>query len=173
MVYNQNMGIPRVTNPQAKSFIEAFLANRLINREIYKRVPEDQFDYRMVNTPNRKSDSPRESLGHQIGVQKDYMNGVIHGELSFVSGDDKALKALSKTELLNKLGEIDEGLVELLSKSDIGERTIKVPWSKTPIPAISSLWAMNSHEILHTGWNLALMDHLDIDRFPALKEMWG
>lgn len=80
------MVISKITDPQAKAFIEQFLRDREINKEFYKRVPEDKFDFRMVNTPQRKSDS---------------------------------------------------------------------------------------HEILHQGWNLAIMDHLAIERFPALQEMWG
>lgn len=167
------MNITKITDPEAKRFILQFSTDRAINREYYERVPEVKFDYRMVDTPERKSDSPRESLGHQIGVQNDYMNGVISGTLAFKSGDDKQLKSLPKAELLQKLQEADQRLLELLSDPDIGNKKIKVPWSETPIPAIVSLWAMDSHEILHTGWNLAVMDHLNIERFPTLKEMWG
>jgi len=77
------MDIPKITDPQAKAFIEQFLRDREINREFYKRVPEDKFDFRMVNTPQRKSDSPRESLAHQIDTTRDYINGVKTGVLQF------------------------------------------------------------------------------------------
>ena len=105
----------------------------------------------MVDSPQRKSDSPRESLAHQIGVQNDYLNGVITGTLAFNSGDDKLLKSLTKAELLEKLQEVDRKLIDLLSEPDIGKRKVKVPWIEAPIPAITSLWALDSHEILHTG----------------------
>lgn len=163
----------QITDPEAKRFAISFLQDRAINREYYERVPEDKFDFRMVDTPSRKADSPRESLGHQIGVQHDYMNGITSGTLSFESGDDKQLKKLSKNELLKKLQEADEKLIKILSNSEIGNKKVKVPWSDTPIPAIASLWALDSHEILHTGWNLAVMDHLNIERFDNLKRVWG
>lgn len=168
-----NMDITKITDPEAKRFIQQFLTDRAINKEYYERVPEDKFGYRMVDTPERKSDSPRESLGHQIGVQNDYMSGIVTGTLTFKSGDDKQLKSLGKTELLKKLQEVDQKLIGLLSDPEIGNKKVKVPWSETPIPAIASLWAMDSHEILHTGWNLAVMDHLNIERFPTLKRIWG
>lgn len=98
------MNISTITHPEAKRFLESFLGNREINKEYYKRVPEDKYDFRMVDTPERK---------------------------------------------------------------------VKAPWSSNPIPAIASLWGLDYHEVLHMGWNLAVMDHLNIHRFPALKEMWG
>ncbi|KKQ74534.1 MAG: hypothetical protein US96_C0030G0014 [Candidatus Woesebacteria bacterium GW2011_GWB1_38_5b] len=167
------MDISKITNTEANKFATSFFQDRAINREYYKRVPEGKFDFRMVDTPEKKSDSPRDSLGHQIGVQHDYMNGVTSGTLSFESGDDKQLKKLSKYELLKRLQEADEKLIEILSDPDIGIKKVKVPWSDTPIPAIASLWAMDSHEILHTGWNLAVMDHLNMERFDSLKRIWG
>lgn len=167
------LDISKVTNSEAKKFITAFFANRAINREYYEIVPEERFDYRMVDNSAQKSDSPRESLGHQIGVQQDYMNGVITGVLKFETGDDKKLKGLSKAELLKKLTEVDEKLVEILSDKNIDNKTVKTSWSKTPISVVSSLWGLDSHEILHTGWNLAVMDHLNIKRFDSLKNIWG
>lgn len=113
------------------------------------------------------------SLGHQIGVQNDYMAGVKSGTLVFRSGDDKKLKSLTKTELLQRLRDVDHKLVELLSNPNIGDKKVKVPWSDTPTPAISSLWGLDSHEILHLGWNLAIMDHLGIERFESLRQRWG
>lgn len=169
------MVISRITDPQAKAFIEQFLKDREINREFYKRVPEDKFDFRMVDTPKRKSDSPRESLVHQVDTTRDYINGVKTGILQFgIKYDDLAEpQKLSKEDLLAKLEESERELIEILCDPEIGKKKVKVPWSNEPIPAISSLWALDSHEILHQGWNLAIMDHLNIERFSALKRMWG
>jgi len=169
------MDTTKITDPEGKRFIQQFFSDRTINREFYERVPENKFDYRMVDTPQRKSDSPRESLAHQIDTERDYINGVKTGELHFgvVYDDLKTPNALSKTQLLQKLQEEDEELIKVLSNPDIANKRVKVPWSETSIPAIASLWAMDSHEILHTGWNLAVMDHLNIERFPALKQIWG
>ena len=169
------MDISKITNPQAKMFIETFLANRNINREFYKRVPEDNFDFRMVDTPKRKSDSPRESLIHQIDATRDYINGVRTGVLLFDNKYDDldSPEKLSKTELLKKLEETEQELVEVVADPEIGGKKVKVPWSNKPVSAIDSLWGLDSHEVLHTGWNLAIMDHLGIKRFSALKRTWG
>ncbi len=59
------MDTSKIINPEAKRFINAFFANRAINREYYELVLEEQYDYRMVDTAERKSDSPEESLAHQ------------------------------------------------------------------------------------------------------------
>lgn len=169
------MDITKIKDPQAKAFIDQFLRDREINKEFYKRVPEDKFDYRMVDTPERKSDSPRESLAHQVDTTRDYINGVKTGVLKFriEYADLTELHKLTKDELLEKLEETEEELTEILSDPGISDKKVKVPWSKELIPAISSLWGLDSHEILHQGWNLAIMDHLNIERFPALKAMWG
>lgn len=175
VIISKDMDLSKITNPEAKRFINAFFADREINCEFYKRVPEDKFDYRMVDTKERKSDSPRESLVHQIDTQRDYVNAIKTGKLEFgVKYDDlKNPQKLSKQELLKKLEKEDQRLVSLLENEGNCKKLVKVPWSQTPIPVVSMLWALDSHEILHTGWNLALMDHLNIERFPALKRMWG
>lgn len=169
------MDISKIANPAAKMFIDTFLANRNINKEFYNLVPEDKLDFRMVDIPQIKSDSPRESLIHQIDTTRDYLNGVTSGVLQFDNQyEDLHLpKKLTKSDLLKKLGETEKELIDVLSDPKISNKKVKVPWSKEPIPAIDSLWGLNSHEVLHTGWNLAVMDHLNIERFPALKRMWG
>lgn len=169
------MDISKIKDPQAKTFIEQFLRDREINREFYKRVPEDKFDFRMVDTSQRKSDSPRESLAHQIDTTRDYINGVKIGILQFgVKYEDLAEpQKLTKNELLRKLEESEKELIEILSDPDIANKKVKAPWSKELIPAVSALWSLATHEVLHQGWNLAIMDHLNIERFSALKAMWG
>jgi uncharacterized damage-inducible protein DinB len=71
----------RVTNPQARFFLEEFFTNREINREVYQRIPEEKFDFRMVETRKRKSDSPRKSLAHQVNVQRAYTKAAETGRL--------------------------------------------------------------------------------------------
>ena len=36
-----------------------------------------------------------------------------------------------------------------------------------------AIFLLRDHDILHVGWNLSLMDHLDMERFPSLREYWG
>lgn len=135
------MNLSKITDPQAKAFIEQFLRDREINKEFFKRVPEEKFDFRIVETPKRKSDSVRESLAHQIDTTRDYINGVKTGILKFgIQYEDLIdIKKLSKKELLKKLEETEEELIEILSDPKISEKKVKVPWSKKPIPSVSCL----------------------------------
>ena len=38
---------------------------------------------------------------------------------------------------------------------------------------IDLLFFLRDHEILHIGWNLAVMDYLDLPRYPSLIQYWG
>lgn len=167
------MDFSRVTNPKAIDFLKSFFGHREINREFYKRVPEEKFDFRMVDTPERKSDSVRESLAHQINVQRTYMMAVEKGELRFGDYYNQQLKTESKEDLLKELETADKELINMLADKENLNKQIVVPWSKEPINMIDMFWGLNEHEILHTGWNIAIMDHLNVERFPALKNMWG
>lgn len=163
----------KVKDPEARNFLSTFFLNRGINREYYERVPEEKFDFRMVATPTRKSDTPRESLAHQSNVQRTYMMAVETGELEFGAYYDEGLKIKSKAELLSELERADIQLVELLSREENLTKKIVVPWDVGGLGTVAMFWSLNAHEVLHTGWNLALMEHLDIERFPALRAMWG
>ncbi len=172
---DNNLSLEKVTNPEAKRFLLQFLSDREINRDFYQLVPEEKFDFRMIDTSNRKSDSPRESITHQIDTTRDYINGVKTGVLKFriIYEDLTNPQKLSKDQLLEKLEQTAEELITLLADEGIENIKVQVPWSKESLPAISSLWGLNDHEILHQGWNLAIMDHLSIPRFPSLQRMWG
>ena len=169
------MDISKITNPEVKAFLAQFARDRGVNTEYYKRVPEDKLDFRMVDTPERKSDSPRESMIHQIATTRKYIDGAKSGVLRFdiQYNDLVESQKLTKEDLLQLLQKTEEDLVEVLADPEIGNKKARVPWSDSPIPAVAALWGLDSHEILHQGWNLALMDHLNIERFPALKEIWG
>lgn len=155
--------------------IKSFLASRNINKEFFNQVPEDKFDFRIVNSSYRKSDSVRESLVHQIDTTRDYINGIKTGVLKFDNKYEDLVQPdkLSKAELLIKLEETEEELINVLVYPKTTGQKVKVPWSNKQITLFACLCDLNSHEVLHTGWNLAVMDHLNIRRFAALKKMWG
>ena len=165
--------ISQVTHPEAIRFLNTYLLNRAINREFYELVQEEQYDYRMVDTTKRKSDSIRESIVHQICVQRTYLQAIEIGALDFKGYINATLHEMSKSELLQELDTADQELIEYLAQSDVPDRKVNVPWSKEPIPVVRMLWGLDSHEVLHTGWNIAVMDHLNINRFQLLQEMWG
>ena len=164
-----------LSQPEVQRALSSFLSDRRVNREFYERVPEDRFDYRMVDTPSRRSDTPRESLAHQIRVQREYLRAMQTGKLEFgaLSGAEAGLRLLSKTALLRELKAAEDELARTLAEGDALSRQIEVPWSGEKQSILSVLEALHFHEVLHTGWNLAIMDHLDMERYPALREVWG
>lgn len=80
---------------------------------------------------------------------------------------------MPKEYLLAELTKRDEELIAFLSDGKNLGKKVQVEWSDTPVSVLSYLWAMNDHEILHNGWNLALMDALNISRFDELVRVWG
>jgi len=154
---------------EAQVFLNAFTTNRKINCEFYERVSEDDFDFRITE----RSDSVRESLAHQINVEKAYLAAIVTGELIFRKSYDESLKHADKEFLLFRLDSLDKELAQLLSDEATYTKQAKTPWAPEGMPVPEMLWGLNNHEILHTGWNLAVMDHLGIERFPSLKKMWG
>ncbi|MDD3647531.1 MAG: hypothetical protein PHS44_03480 [Candidatus Dojkabacteria bacterium] len=167
------MDTSKVKNPEALRFLQNFFIHRYVNRGFYQRVQEKDFDFRMVDNSCIGSDSIRESLAHQISVQRNYLVAVRKGELVYGAYRNKALINMSKEDLLKELEKSDKELVKTLSSLEIENLKIKVRWSTDPIPVVRMFWAMYEHEIFHTGWNVAVMDHLGMKRFPALKKVWG
>jgi hypothetical protein len=168
----------KITSPEARNFWWRFMLNREGNREFYRRVPAEKLDDRLVDTKARRSDSPRESLLHQLYVVRNYVYSVKTGVMQWGPLRERllmapALATWGKRRLLAEMERTERELVELLSLPDIEARTVKVPWRDEPLPALRLLDGLNDHEILHTGWNLALMDHLQIERYPALSRLWG
>jgi hypothetical protein len=168
----------KITSQEAKRFLWRFMLNREVNREFYRRVPAEKLDYRMVDTKTRRSDSPRESLLHQLYVVRNYVYSVKTREMRW--GPEReallmvpALATWDKQRLLAEMDRTERELVDLLSLPDIDERAVRVAWREEPLPALRLLEGLNDHEILHTGWNLALMDHLQMERYPALRNLWG
>jgi len=178
-IYNQKVQIikQKVSNPQALDFINTFLLHRDINREYFLLIPEDKLDVHLVDNEKVQSDSPRKNLVHQIDTTRDYINGILKKELLFRRYEEytdlQNPKTLTKNQLIEKLDQSTLWLIDVLQQKNIDQIMVKVPWSVKPIPALQMIWGLNNHEILHTGWNLAYMDFLEIPRFPKLKAMWG
>lgn len=172
------MDISRIKHPEVKRFLTVFLSDRQINKEIFNRIPEDKFDFRMVDTPARRSDSPRESIVHLIYITRNHVHSIKTGILEWSNAAHLELmdgrdRTKSKEKLIGLLDQTEHALIEALSDRSFEAQRIKVDWSSHPVPALMSLWSLDRHEILHQGWNLAIIDHLGIDRFPELKQMWG
>ena len=162
-----------IANPQVRFFYSLYWPQRRILYDFYALLPEEQYDYRMVDTPGRKSDTPRESLAHILYVQLVYFYGVKTGKLEFKSMGVEYYRELTKDQLLAELGRIDQEMLAYLTAETFdSDRRVAVFWGGE-MNAVDVLYFLRDHDILHIGWNLALMDHLNIPRFESLIQYWG
>lgn len=127
----------------------------------------------MVDAPERRADSPRESLAHILYVQLVYINGVRSGSAAFGPMGVDHYPQLSRDRLLAELERIEREMYAYLTSAEFDPgRPVKVFWGGT-MDAIDVLYFLRNHDILHVGWNLAVMDHLKVPRFESLAEYWG
>ncbi len=167
------LGIDSIKNPQVRNFYSLWWPQHQIIYDFFARLTEEQFDYRMVDTPDRKSDTPRESLAHILYVQLVYFNGVKTGKLEFKSMGVEHYREMTKGQLLAELGRIDQEMLAYLTAETFdSRRRVAVFWGDA-MNAVDVLYFLRDHDILHIGWNLALMDHLSVPRFESLIQYWG
>jgi hypothetical protein len=102
------INLSSIQNLQVRTFYALYWPQHQIIIDFFNRLPEEQFDFRMVDAPARKAETPRESLAHII-----YVN------------------------------------------------------------LMDVLFFLRDHDILHVGWNLAYMDHLNLPQFDSLIQYWG
>ena len=151
---------------EARSFYHIYLSQRRILADFYTLLPEESYDYRMVDG----ADTPRESFVHILATHYQYLEGIRTGRLTFSEVD--APSDAAKAALLAKLDRIEEEMWDHLSGAGFDpDAAIEAPWGE--MRAGDAIFLLRDHDILHVGWNLALMDHLDMERFPSLREHWG
>jgi uncharacterized damage-inducible protein DinB len=162
-----------IANPQVRQFYAMYWPQHQILVDYFTVLSEEQYDYRMVDTPARRSDTPRESLAHILYVDLVYLNGVRTGVLEFKSMGVEHYARLPRAQLLAEMERIDsETLATLTAESFDPRRPVRVFWGGD-LGALDVLYFLRDHDILHVGWNLALMDHLNIPRFESLVGYWG
>lgn len=123
--------------------------------------------------PSARPNSPRESLAHILYVQLVYWNAMATGALEFKSMASEHYVHLSKPALLAEWERIDREMFAFLTSPGFNsDSQVVVPWGGK-MNAVDLLFFLRDHEILHIGWNLALMDHLNIARYPSLVQYWG
>jgi hypothetical protein len=161
-----------IADPEARNAYAVFLPQRQLIRDFYELLPDDRFDFRMVDTPTRRSDSPRESLIHIIETQLAYFGGMTDKKLAFGSVDAEPFRAMTRRQLLDELERIDQRVFDHIADPAFDPNAaVQAPWGV--MRAVDLLFVMRDHDILHVGWNLALMDHLGMPRFDSLKQYWG
>jgi len=167
------LDLSSIQDPRVQAFYSLYWPQHQIMVDFFTRLAEEQFDYRMVDTPERKSDTPRESLAHILYVQLVYLNGVKMGKLEFKSMGTEHYREMTKAQLLAEMERIDaETFAYLTAEPFDSNRTVDVPWGGE-MNAVDVLFFLRDHDILHIGWNLALMDHLNVPRFGSLIQYWG
>ena len=167
------LDISSINNPQVRVFYSLWWPQRQVIYDFFTRLTEEQFDYRMVDTPARKADTPRESLAHILYVQLVYFNGVKTGKLEFRSMGVEHYREMTKEQLLAEMERIDAEMIAYLTAETFdSDRRVAVFWGGE-MNAVDVLYFLRDHDILHIGWNLALMDHLSIPRFESLIQYWG
>jgi uncharacterized damage-inducible protein DinB len=165
--------ITSIKNLQVRAFYSLWWPQHQVIYDFFTRLTEEQFDYRMVDTPGRKSDTPRESLAHILYVELVYLNGVKTGKLEFKSMGVEHCGTMTKGQLLAEWERIDEEMFTYLTAETFdSQSTVDVPWGGK-MNAVDVLFFLRDHDILHIGWNLALMDHLNVPRFESLIQYWG
>jgi uncharacterized damage-inducible protein DinB len=164
--------IETISDAGVRQFFQAYLPHRQIIRDFYQLLPDDKLDYRMVDTSERRSDSPRESLVHILETQLAYFDGIRSGNLSFDSMGAERYQAVSKQQLLDELAAVDEEIYRYATSAEFDAAgRIETSWGDET--ALSVLHLVRDHDILHAGWNLALMDHLGLERYQSLTDIWG
>jgi len=167
------IGIDSIGNPQVRQFYALYWPQREIICDFFSRLTEKQFDYRMVDTPERKSDTARESLAHILYVQLVYWNGVKTGTLEFKSMGVEHYWNMTKGQLLAEMERIDQEMFSYLTAETFDSSSCVAVFWGGEMNAVDVLYFLRDHTILHIGWNLALMDQLNIPRFDSLIQYWG
>jgi hypothetical protein len=127
----------------------------------------------MKESDSRKTDTPRESLAHILHFQLINLNGMKAGKLVYESQNVDHYWKISRKELIAEMERIDGELFEYLTDEDFNKDTpIITPWGGE-WSCLDILSSLRDHDILHIGWNLALMDFLDMPRFASLAAYWG
>ncbi len=163
-VHSIDPGLAR--SSEARGFYYIYLPQRRILADFYTLLPEESYDYRMVD----RADTPRESLLHILATHYQYLEGIRTGRLTFP--EVGAPSDTTKAALLAGMDRIEEETWDFLSSASFDpDATVEAPWGK--MRAGDAIFLLRDHDILHVGWNLALMDHLNMERFPSLREHWG
>ncbi len=165
--------ITSIKNQSVQAFYSLYWPQHQILMDFFNLLPEEQYDYRMVDTPQQKSETPRESLAHIIHVQWVYLNGIKTGTLDFNSISIEPFNKLTKADLQAEWERCDKEIYAFLTAEAFDSTsTVHVPWGGS-MNGLDLLFFLRDHDILHIGWNLAYMDLLDLPRYTSLIQYWG
>jgi hypothetical protein len=106
-------------------------------------------------------------------VELVYFAGTKTGKLEFKDMGVEHYKTLSKDQLLSEVERIDQEMFAYLTGDSFDSSSqVEVPWG-SKMNVVDVLFFLRDHDILHVGWNLAVMDAVNMARYPALIQYWG
>ncbi len=167
------ISIDSIKDSRVRVFYSLYWPQHRIIVDFFTALGEENYDYYMVNRPQRKSSTPRQSLAHILNVQDIYFNAAKTRKLVFDSPGLATYKTMTKAALIDRLRTVDQEMYDYLTSGEFDSAsTTVVPWGK-PMNTVDVLFFLRDHDILHIGWNLAYMDHLEVPRFESLVRYWG
>jgi uncharacterized damage-inducible protein DinB len=167
------IAIASIKNPQVRQFYALYWPQHQIICDFYTRLADEQFDTCLADSPGKKSDTPRQSLAHILYVQLVYLNAAQTGVLEFKSMGTEQYARMTKDQLLAELERVDQEIYShLTAEAFDSSRLVTVPWGGQ-MNVVDLLFFLRDHDILHIGWNLALMDAVNMPRFESLIMYWG
>ncbi len=167
------LDVNTLKDARVRTFYALYWPQHQIIVDFFTRLDETHYDTRLVDTPGRKSDSPRESLAHILYVQLVYLNGLKTGKLEYKSMGTEHFNRSSKTQLLAEMDRIDQDLADTLTADTFdSSASMEVFWGGQ-MNVLDVLFFLRDHDILHIGWNLTYMDMFDMPRYDSLIHYWG
>jgi hypothetical protein len=167
------MSLERIKDDRVRSSFGHYLIQRSILRDFFNNLSDDDYDFRMLENENRKADTPRESLAHTLHFQLINFSALKTGKLEYKSQGVDHYWKISRSELIAEMERIERLFFEFLTAEDFNENAIIItPWGEQ-WNCLDILSGLRDHDILHIGWNLALMDFLDMPRYASLANYWG
>lgn len=164
--------VDAIQNERVRFYYRVYLMQRGILRDFFVTLPDEHYDFRMVDRETRKADSPRESLAHILHVQLNYLNAMQTGTLNFGKLEVGHYWEISRSDLIAEMDRMDEEIYAHLTGGSFDPgASITAPWGELNINDL--LMFLRDHDVLHIGWNLAVIDHLDLPRYPSLVNYWG
>lgn len=167
-----DLPIDTIHHPDVRLFYALYWPQRCILRDFYTLLPEEQYDARVVDTPTRHADTPRESLIHLIRIQQIYLAALHTRVLRFEPQHPPLHATMRKPDLMHGWEQVEQAMFDTLTADTFNAtQPITVPWGESA--PVDLLFFLRDHDILHIGWNLAVMDYLDLPRYASLTAYWG
>src|SRR5262245_33749918 len=118
-----------IKDAKVRNFYAGYWPQHRVLRDFFAQLTEEQFGYRMVNSPARKADTPQESLAHILQIQLITFNGVKTGQLEFKPMGVEHYWRITGADLLAEMERIDQEMfVYLTAETFDSGAMVQAPW---------------------------------------------